>query len=423
VGFPVRKNIALPPFTKNNVHLLVNGNEILDGILELIEDSTRYLCIQVMLIHPDQAGFMIVEALKKASRRGVKIYLSFDLKQSTIGPIYLPYSGDEANQRQSRMNEMLNDLKESGVKIINNRSRIPFFPGELSSSAEEVHRQLLRNTCISMNHIDHRKIFLADGKKAIIGGTNIGNEYLYNDPPDLDQNMVEEAVLSKEVHADEPWEKWLDAAVIVEGPAAESLSEEFFNRWEILGGEPVITGSQNKITGTKPVQVLSQRPGNQEIALAYLELIRNAQQSIYISSPYVSYRPGLEELMAACIRGVDVSFVFPGELNDVPVSRRIFRSLTDELLSAGIKIYESNQRMIHSKVMTVDRRWTIIGSFNFDYRSFVHDFEQNILIDDTNFADETINRIFNQYLAISTQLTEPYPTGLNIFDRLIFLFS
>lgn len=423
LGFPISDDIQLPPFTQNEVQLLVNGNEIMPAILDLINNSRHSICIQVMLFHPDEAGFQLADHLKQASLRGVKVRLSFDISQSVKGPVYLPYDKPESSERKERMNRLFAEMKSSGIQIQNNPSRITYQIGNLSPEALQIQQTLIKSTCVGLNHTDHRKIFLADNASAIIGGTNIGNEYLYHISPDLDQNMVVAAETRRKESHEESWEKWLDTAVHVEGPAAKLLLREYLNRWEILGGDTDHLIYEEIRSGSKSVQVLSQRPGNEEIAVGYLQLIRNAQRSIYISSPYVSYRPGLEALMDACKRGVEVIFFFPGDLNDVPVSKRIFRSFTSALISAGVKVYESNQRMIHSKVMVVDERWSTVGSFNFDYRSFVHDFEQNLLIDDPLFAREVINRIFSVYMKISTKLETPYPPRLRILDQLILPFS
>jgi cardiolipin synthase len=422
-GFPISSEIELPSFTTNDVRLLVFGNEILPAILNLVDTSKKSICIQVMLFHPDEAGKLIASHLESAARRGVSVRLSFDIRQSVKGPIYLPYQKQESKLRQAAMDTILNSLRHAGVLIQNNPPGVTSRSKELTPKTARIQQDLIKATCLNINHIDHRKIFIADDTSAMVGGTNIGNEYLYHIQPDINENMVVEAKRRDEISAEEAWQKWLDIAVMVKGPAAKLLSEQFSLRWEILGGDRYATASGSEDFGSTRVQVLSQRPGNEEIAAGYLDLIQNAAESIFISSPYVSYRPGLKALMAASNRGVAVDFVFPGDLNDVPVSARIFRSFTKELLDSGINVYESNQRMIHSKVMVVDHRWSTIGSFNFDYRSFCHDFEQNLVIDDRAFADQLINRVFKKYFEISTLLTDPYPETLPILDRIIFPFS
>lgn len=424
-GYPIDENkIQPPPYNEtNSVKLLVNGNEILPTILELIADSQSTIRFQVMLFHPDEAGEAVASALADAAERGVKVQLSFDISQTINGPIFQRYSREEKIQRQRGINALLQDLRQVGVVVMDNPTGTHFGVDNLSQEAAEVQHKVVDSTCVGMNHADHRKIIIVDGKAAIVQGANVGNEYLYRIPPDLERQMDQEAVSRHDADLEEAWEKWLDAAVLVKGPAVQQLITEFNNRWEIIGGEPIAAEHVSSEEGDIRVQIVSQRPGNGQIAFSYLTLIRGAQESIYISSPYVSYVPALQLLMEAASRGVRVVFVFPGDFNDVPISTRIFRSFTPGLLSAGVQVYENNARMIHSKVMVVDSRWTTIGSFNFDYRSFKHDFEQNLVIDDSGFALEVIERTFNAYMRGSTLLTEPYTRRLNLFERLILPFS
>lgn len=424
-GYPIDETeIQLPPYTgSNTVKLLVNGNEILPVMLDLIADSRSTIRFQVMLFHPDEAGKAVASALAEAARRGVEVQLSFDIGQTTKGPLFLRYSREQTKERQQDISDLLHDLRQAGVAVMDNPTGTYFGAKNLSQQAAEVQREILESTCVGMNHADHRKIIIVDGRMAIIGGTNVGNEYLYRMPPDFGQRMDLEAVSRRESGLEESWEKWLDTAVMLKGPAVRQLVEEFNNRWEIIGGKPIPAESVPSGEGDVSVQVLSQRPGNEQIASSYLTLIREAQESIFISSPYVSYGPALQLLMQAASRGVRIVFVFPGDYNDVPISPRIFRSFTPGLLSAGVQVYENNERMIHSKVMVVDNRWTTIGSFNFDHRSFNHDFEQNLVIDEADFASEVIERLFEKYMTISTLLPEPYTRRLNLFERLILPFS
>ena len=424
-GYPIDENkIQLPPYTEYNaVKLLVNGNEILPTMLELIGDAHQTIRFQVMLFHPDEAGKEVGSALAEAARRGVEVQLSFDMIQSLKGPPFLRYSREESQQRQQAMNALIQDFHQAGVSVMDNPMGTHFGVNDLSDQAAEVQREVLESTCVGANHVDHRKFIIVDGRLAIIGGANVGNEYLYKIPPDLEQRMDLEAVSRRESDLEEAWEKWLETAVLAEGPAVQQLVEEFNNRWEIIGGEPIPAESILLESGEIGVQVLSQRPGNEEIAVSYMELIRGARESIFISSPYVSYEPALQLLMQAASRGVKVVFVFPGEFNDTPISTRIFRGYTRDLVPVGVQVYESNERMIHSKVMVVDNRWTTIGSFNLDHRSFNHDFEQNLVVDDSDFASEVIERIFEKYMSISTLLIAPYTRRLNLFERLILPFS
>ena len=424
-GFPIHGGgIELPPFQPGNrAELLVNGNEILPALLDNIARSERIIRIQVMLFHPDDAGNTLTEALVEAAGRGVIVQLSFDVGQTSYGsPLgsILPWKrldGFEPAQ------QMLTQLEAAGAEVLDNPPGVGESKEGLSPEASAAIQSMSNATCIDFNHVDHRKVFIFDDSMAIVGGTNVGNEYLYLEPPNLSLTMQEEARARDQNGDTESWEKWLDTALLIEGPAVDELVREFNTRWEGLGGVPVPLSQATQASGEYAAQILPQRPGHEAIAKSLMSLIEKAEDQIYISSPYVSYRPALDALMDAAQRDVKVVFIYPGSQNDVGISRRILRALTQELISAGIHVYENNDRMIHSKVVVVDGRWVMMGSSNLNYRSLKHDFEQNVLIDSEAFADTVIRRVFNGYIDISDLLTEPYPIRLNLLERIAVPFT
>ncbi len=424
-GFPIDEDaISLPPPSGGNAaQPLVAGEELLSSVLDLIQGAGKTLRYQVMLFRPDAAGRRVAAALIAAAQRGVQVQLSFDVRQTVAGPLYRPYRRSERRRNTAAMAALLEDFRRAGVSVLKN----PGGPGSgrqaPSGPARDRQRRLRRATCTDLNHIDHRKMLIVDGERAMVGGANVGNEYLYALPADLGVRMDQEADLRRREGLPEAWEKWLDVAALVRGPAVSELAREFDLGWENLGGEAMGAAGTPSAAGGSAVQVLSQRPGNEQVAARMLQLIRAASDSIYIASPYVSFLPGLRELMRAARRGVRVVFLFPGELNDVEISRRIFRFFTQDLLRAGVRVFENNQHMIHAKVMIVDGRWTSIGSSNFNYRSFRHDLEQNLIIDDRLFSEQVTQRVFARFIGASTPLEHPYPRRLNLLDRMAIPFT
>lgn len=424
-GFPLEAQaLPLPPPSRgNSVRLLVDGDEILPAIRSLINGGDRSVRYQVMLFRPDEAGRKVAASLASAARRGVQVQLSFDVGQSVDGPLYRRYPRRERRQNAIAMRGLLEELGRAGVALRENSPEVRSDQRPLSPAAAALRRELRQATCAGANHVDHRKVLIVDGRRAVVGGVNVGVEYLYNIPADLGVRMDLEAERRRKDGLAEAWQKWLDVAAVVSGPAVSELAREFDLRWELLGGEPIGLIGAPPSVGKALIQVLSQRPGDGQIAARQIQLIRAAGRSIFIAAPYVSYRPGLEELMWAARRAVEVVFLFPGEMNDVPISRRIFRSFTQELMAAGVRVVEHNRRMIHAKIMVVDGRWTSVGSFNFNYRSFKHDFEQNLVIDDPAFARRVTERVFERVMAVSAQLKEPYQKRLNLLDRIALPFT
>jgi cardiolipin synthase len=424
-GFPIDEDvIPLPPPSRGNgVQPLVAGEELLPAILNLIQGAGMTVRYQVMLFRPDEAGKKVAAALVAAAVRGVQVQLSFDVRQTVVGPPYRPYTKAEQQSNAVAMAALLEDFGRAGVFVLRNPGATGIGQGTLSPPARRRQRGLQRVTCTGLNHIDHRKMLIVDGERAIVGGANVGNEYLYAFPADLGARMDQEAEIRRREGLPEAWEKWIDVAAFVRGPAASELAREFDLGWEILGGEVLQTSGAPSPAGDVMVQPLSQRPGDEQIAARTLQLIRAASDSIYVASPYVSFLPGLRELMRAARRGVHVVFLFPGDLNDVAISRRIFRSFTHDLLRAGVRVFENNLRMIHAKVMIVDGRWTSIGSFNFNYRSFRHDLEQNLIIDDRAFSEHVAQRLFARLVGSSTRLAHPYRRRLSLWDRIAMPFT
>jgi phosphatidylserine/phosphatidylglycerophosphate/cardiolipin synthase-like enzyme len=156
------------------------------------------------------------------------------------------------------------------------------------------------------------------------------------------------------------------------------------------------------------VEFLVQRPGTPQVGARFFDLVAAAEREIWVASPFVSYAPALRALEAAARRGVRVVFVFPSGRQEMEVSGRVLRSAAPGLVNSGVALYFNNLRMAHTKVMVVDGRYTLMGSFNLNHRSFRHDLETALLVDDPVLAGSVVERIFGPYL----QISEPVPATL-----------
>lgn len=403
----------LPAVTSGNqVQLLVNGDEALPAMLDLIDGAVRSIRFQVMLFFPDEAGTALARSLARAAQRGVQVQLSFNIDQTTSGSPMDSYPAEKKERLKRQMLAMLEDLKDAGVEVRDNPPGIDFDLQQASPQARAAQQSIQQNACVSANHYDHRKLLIADGARAVIGGMNVGNTYLYRSAPDPQMDMAEEAALRQQEGRPEAWDHWFDAAVLVQGPVVQVAAAEFDWRWEVLGGTHLSADLQAPADGlhAEPspaalqnvnIRFLAQRPGTPHIGAQVFDLIGGAQREIWVASPYVSYEPVLEALKDAARRGVRVVFVFPNAHQDVPVSGRIMRYAAPDLVEAGIELYYNDLRMAHTKILVADGHLTLIGSFNLNHRSFRHDLESALLIDDPEFAARVIQRIFQPYLAIS----------------------
>jgi cardiolipin synthase len=415
----------LPPQIEGNeVELLVNGDEILPAMLGLIDSAEHSIRWHVMLFKPDDSGMMLAEALVNAAERGVEVQLAFDINQSKNAMFFAPYPPEQKERFNEIMPIMLEDMRTAGVTVLDSSSLTGEPLAEWSDAAHSFHADMRGSTCIDWNHVDHRKVLIVDDEAAIVGGMNVGNEYLYLIPLDLSVDSADEVTSRQEAGESEAWEKWQDSAVLVKGPVVQELVADFNLRWEVLGGSPVESATEPLAArGDVLIRVLNQGPNLPEISSGMVELMDSAEQEIFVAYPFVSHHVLLEHLEAASERGVRVVFVYPGDHNEVAVSRRLLRLLSRELIDAKVELYESNDRMNHTKIMVVDGQYVSIGSHNFNYRSVRHDSELNLLIADADLANEVKARIFEPYMAQAEQLTTPYDMNWTVFDRLMLPFT
>jgi cardiolipin synthase A/B len=422
--YGTRQQAALPkPTAGNRVRLLVNGNEALPEMLDLINHAQHSIRWQVMLFFPDAAGNELASALATAARRGVNVQLSFNIGQSVNGTIADGFSQQKKERLNREMQAMLAKLHEAGVEVRSNPAGIDFSLEGVSPGARAAQRDIQNNACISANHYDHRKMLIFDHNRAVIGGMNVGDHYLYHIPPDLAVDMVEEARQRRQHNLPETQEKWLDAAFIFEGPVVTEMITEFDWKWEVLGGQTLPIYPAEHIPDGVPVQFLRQRPGLLQVGARFFELVDTAQNEIYIASPYVSFDPAVEALQRASRRGVRVVFIHPRSHQEMPIARRIFADYEAGLTDAGVELYYNDLRMAHTKLMVVDGKHLLIGSFNLNHRSFRHDLETAAVLEDEILAQQVIDSIFLPYMNHSSLLRDPVEPHWNLWNWILKPFS
>jgi cardiolipin synthase len=147
-----------------------------------------------------------------------------------------------------------------------------------------------------------------------------------------------------------------------------------------------------------------------------------ARQKVIITTPYYVPDDSLQNaLCTAAYRGIDITIIFPAR-NDSWVVGAASRSYYSDLLDAGVKIYEYEGGLLHTKSLTVDGKVTLIGSANMDRRSFDLNYENNILLVDTQLTESMINRQ-QEYLAHSHPVTKEavaaWPLSRRLWNNLI----
>ena len=341
------------PVPGNAVRLVLDA-DALDAMLDLINGAERWVHFENYIIRSDETGWRFAEAWSKAARRGVRVRVLYD---------WLGSSGTSRHYWRT--------LRAAGVEV---RSFNP--PRVL-----DVLANLTR---------DHRKLVVADGAHAVVGGLCIGNEWA-----------------GDALHNVRPWR---DTAVEITGPAAAALDQSFATLWGHARGTlpPEELATDVQASGDAAVQVVAGVPGRGRV-FRMLELLAAASaERLWITDAYLVAPRRLSRVFIDAAReAVDVRLLVPGS-SDIPVVRNLTRIGYRNLLRAGVRIYEWNGPMLHAKSLVVDSRWVRIGSSNLNASSLLGNYELDVFIDGSNLAEEVEHR-FRRDIARSTEIRRLLP--------------
>lgn len=345
------KALATVPFTCGNQgRLLVDGHETFESILAGFDQAEDYILAQFYIIHDDRIGTKFQEKLLAATRRGVRVYLLTD----AVGSFGLP-------------DRYMETLEEAGV-----------WTGKFGD------RSFLKR--FRLNFRNHRKIVVVDGKRAWVGGLNVGDEYLGRDP-DMGN--------------------WRDTHLEVRGPVVQGLQYSFAGDWyhdckEFLDLEWRLTPAPED----KCALILASGPADETetCGLLFTHMIESAEQRVWIASPYfVPDGRVLGALQLAALRGVDVKVLMPRKTDSV-LFKYVPYSYLPEAERAGVKIYLYEDGFMHQKVVLVDDDYATVGTANLDNRSFRLNFEVTCLFNDEEFCGQ-VEEMLERDLDKSTRLT------------------
>ena len=231
------------------------------------------------------------------------------------------------------------------------------------------------DTWPNLNQRTHRKLLIIDGETGFLGGAGVADQWLH---PTGKGRTAEAA--------------WRDTVFCVEGEAVAGLTSTFAENWlecsgEILSGGPQFglrampDGCESFVVSSTP------RGGGTRARILFQALISSARRTLRITTPYfLPDRAARRALIAAVRRGVKVEVLTAGPHIDHKYIRTVSRHASRHLLLAGACIWEYQPAMIHAKLMTIDGMWSVVGSTNFDHRSFALNDEVNLAILDPNLA-------------------------------------
>ncbi len=333
----------------DEIDVFFSGKEALEAMLESISNAKDHVHLQSYIIENDNIGNRYKDMLIKKASEGVLVRLIYD----DVGCWSLP-------------NSFLKELEEAGIEVLR------FSPVNIILPQSKI------------NYRNHRKILVVDGAVGYIGGVNIADRY-------CDGGYFEE---------------WRDTHIRIRGESVFSLQASFLlDRYFIKNHHlrsrkryyPEIQAIKPQVMKTDShiyAQVISSGPDSDwaSIMQMYFTAITEARESIKIVSPY--FTPGesiLNALKIAALAGVDVKLMIP-EKTDSKITGWSSKSYITELMEAGIKVYLFEHGFNHSKVVSIDRRFCIIGSANMDNRSMEYNFEISAIIYDRRIAGKIEDR-------------------------------
>jgi cardiolipin synthase len=340
------KITGLPAVGCRDLYLLSNAREKYDRLFADIRGAKKRVVLCYYVFRRDKTGLALLDLLAQKAEEGVAVYLLFD----GWGAFGLGLFG------------RLSPYRKKGVKAV------PFA------------RVISPLKMSRINFRNHRKIVVIDGETAYTGSTNIGDEYLGESPR---------------------FGPWRDFHVRLAGEAAAVLEEVFVGDWAIATGKTLnFDSSETQHYDQTPIHVLPTGPDIQEDLLYPLLFahIGRATRSIEIITPYLVPNQGLiAALSVAARQGVRVRILLPKYSNH-PMVAAAGRSHYQDLLEGGVEVLETPNAMLHAKAFLVDGEWAMLGSANFDNRSFFLNFEINVAIEDPDFVG-AVSEKFEQWAA------------------------
>jgi cardiolipin synthase A/B len=336
----------------NTIELLINGDRIFPCFLETIASAKQTVSLLTYVYWQGGIAEEVAEAVCERAKAGVTCRVLLD----SVGAMKMD-------------SELIDRMEDCGVTVRRFRPPKPY---------------AIRR----VNNRTHRKILVVDGEVGLTGGVGIAEEWT-GDAHDADH--------------------WRDTHVRVRGPVVRGLMGAFAENWLEATGE-VIAG-EDDLPDLEPVgdgaamQVVRSTAGvgDTNLETLYFLAIAAARESIDLTSAYFAPRPAfLAALADAARRGVRVRVLVPGPAIDKDVVRHAGRATYGQLLDAGARIWEYRPTMLHAKTLVVDGIWSVVGSANFDNRSFQLNDETVLAVQDRDFAQA---------------LTESFTTDVGVSDE------
>ncbi len=377
--------VGSPLTTGNQVVLLQDGPATYKAMFAAIAAAQDHINMETYILEDDEIGRQFAQALMDRQRQGVQVNIIRD----SVGTFGTPAA-------------FFQELAATGIKVLE------FNPINPLQSRKEW----------ALNQRDHRKLLITDGHTAFLGGINISSVYSGGSFASVPRGRPETIASRPDPSASKPAAgearpadqlAWRDTDLQLRGPVVAEFQKLFITTWEKQKGEPLAGKNffpKLAAVGPHVVRAIGSAP-DEPFSLIYatlLSAINSAETSVRLTNAYFAPDPQLlTALKSAAQRGVDVTLILPSQTD----SWLIFhagRNYYDQLLRAGVKIYQRRGVILHSKTALIDGVWATVGSTNLDWRSFLHNQELNAVVLGPEFGKQ-VQAMFDKDLALSDQIT------------------
>ena len=335
-------------YAKSSSTVFSSGEEMFNSMIGDLRMAEKYIFLEYFIIDQGDLWDEIHEILVNKVKRGVEVRLLFDDFgcMRTLPPYYE------------------NTLRAEGIQA--------YRFNRVSPRMSSIH-----------NNRDHRKICVVDGQIGYTGGVNIADEY---------------------INTKVRFGYWKDGGILLRGDAVGGLVKQFLSGWDLTTGSisdhgkylsdvtpaPYVDGGYYIPFCSGPAPIYARPSGKN----AFLNLINQARNYVFITTPYLIIDYELTQAIRnAALRGVDVRIITPA-VPDKKNVKIMTKSSYPYLMEAGVKIYEYTPGFIHEKTFVCDDKYAVIGTINFDYRSFMHHYENAVWM----YATPTVETARDEFL-------------------------
>jgi cardiolipin synthase len=353
---------------KGLVEVLTNGEIYYEAELEAIRAARHSIHIEAYIFQKGEIAERFVEALTERARAGVEVRMVID----AVGSF-------------ASWESYFKNLRAAGGRVC-------------------WYHPLRWYTLARFNNRTHREIIVVDGRTAFLGGSGVADHWYKG----VDKNP-----------------RWRDTMFRIEGEMVASIQAVFTENWLESSGE-ILTDvnyfPKSETENCMETLVVDSSPGaggSTRARILFQTLLASAQKSIHITTPYfLPDRSARREMVRAVReRGVEIKIIVPGKHSDHMLTRSSSRRLFGDLLKAGARIYEYEKAMVHAKILLVDGLWSVVGTTNFDNRSFGLNDEINLAARDEELTAR-LSEDFAADLSASREVTYEEWRQRSIFERM-----